>query len=78
MARHRQRDRIVSTACERQLKLSLDVSPQLPVQVARPIRSANFWNLFRRTAEMVTKAVEYKVTPGLFDPTPPIPRESDS
>ena len=31
-------------------------------QVTRLIRSANLWNLFRRTAEMAMKAAEYKAT----------------
>src|SRR6266487_3839603 len=38
-------------------------------EVTRPIRSANLWNLFRRSAEMATKATEYKATRGLFDLT---------
>jgi hypothetical protein len=41
--------------------------------VTRPIRFANLWNLFRRIAEMATKAAEYKARRGSFDLTPPIP-----
>jgi hypothetical protein len=38
-------------------------------EVRRPIRSANPWNLFRRSAEMATRAAEYKATRRLFDLT---------
>jgi len=34
--------------------------------------------MFQRTAEMATKAAEYKAKRGLFDPTSLITRESDS
>ena len=34
---------------------------------------ANFWNLFRRAAQMATKGAEYKVRRGLFDLRPLIP-----
>jgi len=64
-------DRLTGTAFERQLKLSLDV--WLQCRSGHATRSANLWNLFRRTAEMATKAAEYKARRGLFDLTPPIP-----
>ncbi len=38
-------------------------------QVTRPIRPANLWNLFPGSAEMATKAAEYKATRRLFDLT---------
>jgi hypothetical protein len=34
--------------------------------------------MFRRAAKMAMKAVRRKAAEGLFDPAPPIPRESDS
>ena len=66
-------DRLTGTAFERQLKASLDVWPQLPVRSRDPSGLLVSGNLFRRTAEMATKAAEYKARRGLFDLTLPIP-----
>jgi hypothetical protein len=60
-------------AVEERLNASPLASAGVTRQLRPPIRE-----MFRRTAQMATKRPNTRQTRGLFDLTPPIPRESDS